>query len=447
MMLLKQLIIKKGAVMRRLLRVGAKGKLRIVKRREVSSLEEYGVLDLDSKAAMIETLIPIGLMHISGMLQEEVRELAGRKYQREGLPGHDRWGKQAGSVYIGEQRIPIDVPRVRDTIKGKEMPLRGYEKFRTPGPEVEGRLLKRILRGLSCGDYRDCSEAIPEAMSLSPSTVSRRVVRASEKKLRTLMERRLEKHDFVALMFDGKRFGDDGIIVALGITMTGQKVMLGIIESDTENHVVCGDFLRRLLDRGLSYREGLLVVIDGARGFRKAIRDVFGKYGVVQRCQWHKRENVVRYLPKKLQEEYRRKLQKAYELDDYAEAKKALLAIRKELCRINESAASSLDEGFEETLTVQSLGLSKELRRSLKTTNCIESVLSQVASKTDKVDYWKNSSQKHRWTAAALLEIEPRLNKISGHRQLKTLRAALQRNIAEDNKIESIKKEKEMVFA
>jgi transposase-like protein len=261
------------------------------------------------------------------------------------------------------------------------------------------------------------------------------------------MERRLEKYDFVALMFDGKRFGDDGVIVALGITMAGQKVMLGIIQSDTENHVVCGDFLRRLVDRGLSYREGLLVVIDGARGFRKAISEVFGRHGVVQRCQWHKRENVVKYLPQKLQGEYRKKLQAAYEIDDYEAARKALLAIRKELCRINESAASSLDEGFEETLTVQKLGLSRELRRSLKTTNCIESVLSQVASKTDKVDFWKNSNQKQRWAAAALLEIEPRLNKISGYRQLKALRAALQNNIAEADKIVSIKKEKELVVA
>ena len=433
--------------MKRLLRVGAKGKLRIIREREVRSLEEFGVLDLDVKAALIGELIPIGLMHVNKMLQEEVRELSGRRYKREGLAGHDRWGKQPGSVYIGEQRVPIDVPRVRDVRAGKEVSLESYGKLQTPGAGVEDRLLKRVLRGLSCGDYRDCSEAIPEALSLSSSTVSRRYIRASEKKLQTLMERRLEKHDFVALMFDGKRFGDDGIIVALGITMTGRKVILGIIESDTENHVVCGDFLRRLLDRGLSYRDGLLVVIDGARGFRKAIRDVFGKYGVVQRCQWHKRENIVRYLPKKLQEEYRRKLQRAYEMDDYVEAKKALLAIRKELCRINESAVSSFDEGFEETLTVQKLGLSQELRRSLKTTNCIESVLSQVASKTDKVDYWKNSNQKHRWTASALLEIEPRLNKISGHRQLKTLRTALQRIVAADNKIESIKKEKEMAIA
>jgi len=140
-------------------------------------------------------------------------------------------------------------------------------------------LLKRVLHGLSCGDYRDCSEAIPEALSLSSSTVSRRYIRASEKKLRTLMERRLEKHDIIALILDGKKFGDDGIMVALGITMTGKKVMLGIIESDTENHVVCRDFLRKLIDRGLSYHQGLLVVIDGAKGFPKDLGRQEGDLG------------------------------------------------------------------------------------------------------------------------------------------------------------------------
>lgn len=433
--------------MRRILRVGAKGKVRKARKFEVSGLEEYGALDLDSKAALIEELIPMGLLHVNEMLQQEVRELAGARYKRNGLPGHDRWGAQRGSVYIWDQRLPIRVPRVRNRDKQKEVSLRSYRRLQRPGPEVEDRLLRRILQGLSCGDYQGCSEALPEAMSLSSSAVSRRYIRASEKKLRQLRERRLEPHDFVALIIDGKRFGDDGIVVAVGITLTGQKVLLGITESDTENHVVCADFLRGLVDRGLSYREGLLVVIDGGKGFRKAIFQVFGQCGVVQRCQWHKRENVVGYLPKKLQAEYRRRLQAAYEQADYETAKGALLALKKDLRRLNESAVSSLEEGFEETLTVLRLGLSRELRRSLKTTNVIESVLSQVAQKTDKVDCWKNSNQKQRWTASALMEIEPRLNKISGHWQLPSLRVALQKEIAKDSKIESIKKEKEMVVA
>ncbi|MFQ5870416.1 MAG: IS256 family transposase [Candidatus Zixiibacteriota bacterium] len=433
--------------MRRLLRVSAKGKAGIAKKHEIRNLEEYGALDLDARVELMGELIGIGVMHVNDILQAEVRELAGDKYRRNGLPQNDRWGSQRGSVYIGEQRVPVEIPRVRNTREQKEVSLESYARLQRARPEVEDRLLKRVLAGLSCGDYKGCSDAVDEALSLSPSSVSRRVKRASQKKLRTLMERRLERHDFVALVIDGKRFGDDGIIVALGVTMKGEKIILGIIETDTENHIVAGDFLRGLIERGLSYGEGLLVVIDGARGFRKAITEVFGRYALVQRCQWHKRENIVKYLPKKLQDEYRRKLQRAYELDNYGAARKALLAIRRELLKINESAVRSFDEGFEETLTILRLGLSQELRRSLKTTNCIESLLSQVGQRTDKVDCWKNSNQRQRWTASALLEIEPRLNKISGYRQTKSLRTAIQKEITESGKMVSIKKQKEVAVA
>ena len=424
--------------MAKVLRVTEKSKIRNAKKQEVSSLAAYGVLDIDIKAALISELIPLGLLHVNELLQAEVRQLAGDRYQRDGLAGHDRWGSQQGSVYIGGQRIPVMVPRVRDTLKGVEVPLKAYNRLQSPGTEAEERLFKSLLHGLSCGSYGECSALLPEALSLSPSTVSRRYIRASAKKLQKLMERRLEAYDFTALVLDGKRFGDDGVIIAVGITMAGEKVMLGLIQSDTENHVVCRDFLRGLVSRGLSYDRGLLVVIDGSKGFRKAITEVFGKYGVVQRCQWHKRENIVSYLPKKLQDEYRRKLQGAYELDDYEKAKAALLAIKKELRLINESAVSSLEEGFEESLTVQRLGLSRELRRSLKTSNIIESILSQVASKTNKVDYWKNSNQKQRWIASALLAIEPKLNKIHGYRQLKTLRTAIQTIIPKTGRKEII---------
>ncbi len=116
------------------------------------------------------------------------------------------------------------------------------------------------------------------------------------------MERRLGSYDFTAIVLDCKRFGDDSVIITVGITMAGEKVMLGLIQSDTENHVMVGDFLRGLVNRGLSYDRGLLVLIDGSKGFRKAIMEVFGKYGVVQRCQWHNRE-----IPSKLKRKIVRK--------------------------------------------------------------------------------------------------------------------------------------------
>lgn len=424
--------------MKKLLQLTGKGKVRKAKAVEIRDLEEYGAMEMDSKVALINELIPIGLMHVKAVLQDEVTALAGEKYKRNGLTGHDRWGKQQGSIYIQEQRIPIMVPRVRDSNGDREVKLRSYEQMQEPGAAANDRLLRKVLHGLSCGRYRECSEAIPEALSLSPSTVSRRYIRASRRKLKEIVERRLDGYNFVAIALDGKSFGDDGLIMSVGITAGGKKVLIGIIQSGSENHTVCMDFLKSLINRGLRYEDGLLCVIDGAKGFRKAINEVFGVHGIIQRCQWHKRENIVQYLPKKMQSEFRKKLQAAYEKDDYDKAKTALLGIKKELRLINESAVASMEEGFEESLTVHRLGLPRELRRSLKTTNIIESVLALVGQKTDKVDYWKNSDQKQRWVATALLDIEPRLNRVCGYRYLKNLRNALQREILQGKRKEAV---------
>lgn len=415
--------------MKRIVKFGGKGKVEKAKAAEVRRLVEYGALAMDAKAAIIQELIPLGLMHILEVIEEEVVSLAGDRYRRNGRSSYDRWGKQQGSVYINDQRIPIMYQRVRDTRNNTEAPLKSYEIFQRPTGLADEKLLKRIVHGISCGNYRMCSEAIPEALSLSPSTVSRRYIAASEKKLREIRERSLEQYDFVAMIMDGKAFGDDEIVIAIGVTIEGIKVILGIIQAASENQTVCKEFLKGLIDRGLKYEQGLLCVVDGAKGFHKAIKDVFGASGVVQRCQWHKRENVLEYLPRGLRDRFRQRLQAAYREEDYTRARTAFAAIKKDLRSVNESAVNSLEEGFEETLTVHRLGVHKELRRSFTTTNMIESVNALVGQRTDKVDYWKNSNQKQRWVATALLDIEGRLNRANGYKHLQELRNALQREI------------------
>jgi putative transposase len=415
--------------MKSIISFGRKGKVKKAEAVEVQKLEEYGALAIDAKAALIQELIPLGLMHIVDVIKEEVIALAGDRYKRNGMTGYDRWGTQQGSVYIQDQRIPIRYQRVRDTRTNKEVSLRSYELFQKPTGPANDKLLKRVLYGLSCGNYRACSEAIPEALSLSRSTVSRRYISASEKKLREIRERKLDQHDFVALVMDGKRFGDDEIIISLGVTINGEKILLGIIQAASENESVCKDFLKSLIRRGLKYDQGLLCVMDGAKGFRKAVDEVFGVHGVVQRCQWHKRENILKYLPQSLQDTFQGKLQRAYGEESYRDAKALFQNIKKELRLINESAVNSLEEGFEETLTVHRLGVHPGLRRSFTTTNMIESVNALVGQRTDKVDYWKNSNQKQRWVATALLDIETKLNRVNGYRHLRELRVALQREI------------------
>jgi transposase-like protein len=187
-------------------------------------------------------------------------------------------------------------------------------------------------------------------------------------------------------------------------------------------------FLNDLLGRGLNIEEGILCVTDGAKGLRSAIRKVFADKALVQRCQWHKRENVVAYLPKSHQSSWRRKLQQAYEKPTYEEAKVVLHCLKPELKLLNVSALCSLEEGLEETLTLHRLGLFADLGVSFKTANCIESIMALVGQYTDKVDCWRNSSQKQRWVAAALLEIEPHLRRVKGYRRLWKLREALKRH-------------------
>lgn len=405
--------------MKKVLRIGAKRKSKATKEQEALST------DLNTKIEMIQALIPIGLMAVAQQLEEEVTQLAGERYSRQdGFPGHCRWGSQPRSLYLSDQKMQIDVPRVRNRGKNEEVPLHTCQALQSPRKADEG-LLRRILLGLSCRNYSSCAEAIPEAFGLSSSTVSRRFIQASSRKLKELAERDLSAYDFVALFIDGKSFADDEMIIALGVTVTGEKIPLGFIQAATENERVLKTFLSGLLARGLTIDEGILCIIDGAKGLCSAIRKVFQHRALIQRCQWHKRENVVSYLPKSQQATWRRRLQRAYEKPSYEEARTALNRLKPELKLLNGSALASLEEGLEETLTLHRLGLFTQLGISLKTTNCIESVMSLIGQYTDKVDYWKNSSQKHRWVASALLEIEPRLRRIKGYRYLPLLRQAL----------------------
>jgi putative transposase len=413
--------------MKRVLRIGRGVKVRRAKVKEILELPGQ-VLDMDARTELIQALIPLGLWHVKELLEQEVRGLAGERYKRQGIAGYDRWGKQWGSVYLRDQKVPILVPRVRNQQEHKEVRLRSYERLQEPR-NGDGGVLKRILHGLSCRSYEACAEAVPEAFGLSGSTVSKRYIRASARELKKLCERRLEGYDFVALILDGKTFGTDEMVISLGVTVQGGKVPLGFVQTGAENERVGREMLEGLLERGLKIEDGLLCVIDGSKGLRKAVYEVLGSKVLVQRCQWHKRGNVIGYLPKGMQGTMRRKLQEAYEEPTYEKAKEKLLKIRRELQQINRSAVNSLDEGFEETLTLHRLGLFQELGKSFKTTNCIESLMALIAQKTDKVDYWRNSDQKHRWLAAALIDLEPRLRRVKRYKHLPKLRIAIQRAI------------------
>lgn len=387
--------------------------------------EEAEPASVAARVALIQALIPLGLAAVAETLEAEVEQLAGARYRRDDArPELVRWGRQRGSVYLADQKVPVMVPRIRDRRRGVEQTLTSYEQLQRPRHLDEG-LFRRVLGGLACGEYADCAEAVPEAFGISRSSVSRRFVRASARRLQELQERSLAGEQWVALLIDGKSFAADELVIALGVTVKGEKRVLGLVQTATENGRVCAAFLRELVARGFKTSEGVLVVIDGAKGLRAAVSEVFGAQAQLQRCQWHKRENVVRHLPHTKQATWRSKLQRAYEHATYTQARAALRRLEAELRLLNVSAARSLAEGLEETLTLHRLGLFTELGQSFKTTNALESIMAQVEHRTAKVDHWRTSDQKQRWCAAALLLIEARLRKVKGYRHLPRLAEAL----------------------
>ena len=365
------------------------------------------------------------------ILDEEVEGLAGDRYSRKGHGNpFRRWGSNPGSIRIDGEKVPIDVPRVRDTDAEEERSLESYQAMKSadPGPG----LMKAILLGLSQGDYQQVAGQFVDGFGLSQSSVSRRFQERAQKALEEFENRSLEEENFLALWIDGKRVAGEQMIVCMGVTESGYKKVLGFTQATSERSEPVIELLRDLLGRGLTFEEGILCVIDGSKGLRKAIDEVFGERAEVQRCQWHKRKNVVSYLPKADQKTWRSRLQRAYQETTYEAAKDRLTDLHAELQQINRRAARSLQEGLEDTLTLHRLGLFDELGKSLKTTNCIESLMGDVEEYTRDVKRWHHSPQRHQWMAVAVMEAEEGFRRLDGYEDLPRLRAALKETIPDE---------------
>ena len=416
-----------------------KSKVKISEKREAAMrkiMDSYSE-DFDVKMSVIAELIPLGLKAVAEELTNEVLQLAGEKHSRGGE--HARWGRQNGSVYLRDQKFGISVPRVRDVVANREVPLKTYQSLQKPFSDEES--MRRLLHGLSTHKYHESSSLAAEAFGISASNLSKKFKKCSGDKLQQLQTRSLAQEDIVAIFIDAKRYADDGIVVGLGVTMDGKKMVLGIEQIHSENGRAIEQWFDRLIERGLKFELGILFIIDGSKGIKKAIEHKFSIYALIQRCRWHKRENVVSYLNEAQQSVFRRRLQEAYAKTTYKEAKAALMQLHQELEKFNPPAANSLAEGLEETLTIHHLGLSPELSRSLSTTNCIEGVMSQLGSYTDKVDRWQNGNQILRWTGMGLMDIEPRLQRINGYGYLKVLRYKLQEIVEQRMQKESVANE------
>lgn len=364
-----------------------------------------------------------GLKIIRAVIEDEVQRRVGPRYQPAGEAGCVRWGQQPGYVVFGGQKVSVERPRVR-TRAGREVALKNYQRLQHDGRRQRA-VREGIVAGLSTRNYHRAVESVLDGYGIEKSSVSRTFVQASAAQLKRLCERKLDGLDLGALLIDGIHLGKQVLVVALGLETSGKKHVLGLWQGATENTAVVKDLLEDLVARGLSAERRYLFVIDGAKALRAAIERVFGNGAEVQRCQLHKRRNVKEYLPKNAQGDYDRRIRNAYAMTDYSAAKTELGKIFRQLERVNPSAARSLEEGLEETLTVHRLGVGELLRRSLATTNPIESCLSTVERVARNVKRWHGGDQALRWTATGLLEAERKFRKVKGFRDL----AALQRKL------------------
>jgi transposase-like protein len=365
-------------------------------------------------------------MIANSLMEQEVESLAGMRYSR-GNP-YRRWGINPGSIRVGAQKIPCQVPRVQRRDTKEFSPLEMYERFQEL-PEQSQEMVNSILHGLSMRDYKKVTDQLTDSFGMSPASLSHEVKQRMMETVEDFENRHFEDEKYIGLLIDGKHLGEEQMMVVLGIQENGQKQVLSVTQSHTEHAQPCIDMLQDLVNRGLSYKEGIFVVIDGGKGIRKAVEVVFGNKAFVQRCRWHKRENVLSYLNENDKQTFKRKIQNAYQEDDYAQAKAALDKIGNELKVKNIKAYYSLQEGLEETLTLQKLKVNEIFSRSLGTTNCIESLNSQITKYTRNVKRWMNSEQRFRWTISAFIEAEKSMKKIQNAKKIPKLTEAMKKHL------------------
>jgi putative transposase len=316
-------------------------------------------------------------------------------------------------------------PRARYTDDRGEAALGRYTLMQRPEAMPQA-VLRRLLRGVSCRDYEGVVETAREGFGVQRSSVSRHWVRATADQVEQLAQRRFDGVRYVAIFIDGVVYAEETFVVALGLTAAGEKRLLGLRSGGTENAEVCASLLEELRERGVATDQATLLVLDGSKALTAAVRRVWGRKALIQRCQEHKKRNVLAHVPKRHEAEARRRLNEAYRETAYARAVQLLRSTVRWLQTISPDAAASLREGLEETLTVVRLNVPEPLRRTLATTNPIESAFSVSEAVTRRVKRWRDGDMRQRWCVAGLLRAESKFKRVKGHRQIPLLLKALE---------------------
>jgi transposase-like protein len=384
-----------------------------------------------AREGLLAMSVAAGLAVMQTMFEAEVTAVAGPKGKHDPDRAAVRHGTGRGSVTLGGRRVAVTRPRAR-TVDGHEVPLPTYQHF-AADDLLSQVVLERMLAGLATRRHARAAEPVGEQVeaaqkSVSKSAVSRRFVRETETALGELLARDLTDLGIKVLMLDGEHMADRCVVVALAICADGTKVPVGLWDGSTENKTVVRSLLADLVDRGLSFEDGLLVVIDGAKALAGAVREVFGGKALVQRCTLHKRRNVADHLPDKEKDWVDAKLVKAFGHPDPEQGLRNAKQLAGLLEKSYPGAGASLREGLEEMFTVSRLGIDGRLAKTLTTSNPIESMISIARTTNRNVTRWKDGHMVLRWTAAGMLNAERSFRRIKGYKQMPQLVAALHRH-------------------
>ena len=399
--------------------------------------EALGALVGAAQEGLLALSVGVGLGVLSELLEEEVTEVVGARGRHDPERSAVRHGHEAGEVTLGGRRVPVERPRVRAADGSGEVGLLTYEHFACRDP-LSRLVLERMLASVSTRRFAGTGEPVgteveQAARSTSKSAVSRAFVERTRDGLVELMGRPLGDVRLAVLMLDGIDLKERTHIVCLGITTEGVKIPLGLWEGSTENATVATALLADLVERGLDPQQGIVFVLDGGKALRKAIRSVFGHDAPVQRCIRHKERNVTDHLPERNRPALRRRLRAAWDLDDHQGALARLEVLAAELEHVYPDAAKSLREGMDETLTMQRLRVRGALKRTLSSTNPIESMIEIVRRTQRNVKRWQTGDMALRWTAAGMLQAERQFRKIIGYSDLAGLVTRIDRERDERN--------------
>ena len=384
-----------------------------------------------AREGLMAMSVAAGMAVMAAMFEAEITEIAGPKGKHNPDRAAVRHGAEKGSVTLGGRRVPVERPRAR-TVEGHEVPLTSYAHFAADDLLTQV-VMERMAAGGATRRHARTAEPVGEKVSgtqksTSKSAISRRFVKQTETALAELMSRDLAGEDIKVLMLDGEHMAGRCVVVALAITADGTKKPVGLWDGSTENKTVVCSLLADLVERGLRFDDGLLVVCDGAKALAAAVREVFGAKAAIQRCTLHKRRNVADHLPDKEQAWVDAKLVKAFGHPDPHTGLANAKSLAAQLEKNYPGAAASLREGLDEMFTVARLGIDGRLAKTLTTSNPVESMISIARTTNRNVTRWRDGQMVLRWTAAGMLNAERAFRRIKGHKQMPQLVAALHRH-------------------